>query len=532
MLILDTGMDTTLWQQAYAINASSEAILKIHHLLQAQEELIYKQKIDAEKISNLEIEVARLKEQLKLSNHHLFGKKSEKNLGEEQGKQITVSSHVRKIGRKVNGRNIDTSNLRRFKIYHELSQEQLKCTCCHHTLERIGQDVAEQLEVIPMQLYVAEHIRYKYSCKVCRTIIMASKPMSPIPKAMAGSSLLAEVIANKYQYHLPLYRQSKILSSYNANIPDNTLGNWVMQSGEGLKPIYQAMWQAIISVKYIQADETHMKILHPEKKGYLWGYYTTLLGKGFVVFEIAATRSGSVARDRLSAFKGLLQTDGYAGYTKLKNSADIVGLSCLSHFRRKFDEILKSSKNHQGVAAEFIARVKPVYALESRMRDLKVNFHTRKRMRIKYALPILKQLRKWLKQQKIPPNSKLADAVGYFLERYHYFIAYTHHGMAEIDTNLLENQNRHIACGRKNCMFVGSKDSGEISALWYSIVATALLNGLNPRIYIQFLLTKVHALRKGEISAMALLPHTIDRQLLQNFADEQVTVAKQVLNSS
>ena len=305
-----------------------------------------------------------------------------------------------------------------------------------------------------------------------------------------------------------------------------------MQSGEGLKPIGAAMWKVLLSMRYLQADETKVKILQPEKTGYLWGYYTPLLGKGFVVFEIATTRRGSVAEERLKDFKGLLQTDGYAAYLKLKKRYGITGLSCLSHARRKFDEVFKSSKNTQGIAAEFIARVKPLYALESRMRDLEVSFHTRKRLRLKYALPVLKELRAWLKQQKVPPNSKLADAIRYFLEQYRYLIIYTHHGMAEINTNLLENQNRLVACGRKNWMFVGNKDSGEISALWYSIVATALLNGLNPRLYIHFLLTKVHELRKGLIDPMTLLPHIIDHQILLDFANEQVALARQVLDST
>jgi transposase len=79
-----------------------------------------------------------------------------------------------------------------------------------------GEGVSEQLEVLSMRLYVIEHIRAKYACANCNTIKMAPKPKSPIPKALAGGSLLTEIILNKYQYHLPLYRQSKILESYNA----------------------------------------------------------------------------------------------------------------------------------------------------------------------------------------------------------------------------------------------------------------------------------------------------------------------------
>jgi transposase len=174
---------------------------------------------------------------------------------------------------------------------------------------------------------------------------MAPKPMAPIPKSLAGGSLITEIIVNKYQYHLPLYRQSKMLASYNVLIPDNTLGNLVMLSGEGLMPIYEACWKTITSSDYLQADETPVKILKPDKKGYLWTYYAPLVEKGLVVYELALSREGKVAQQRLANFKGLLQTDGYSGYNELRDREDITGFSCMSHGHRKFDAVLKITKN-------------------------------------------------------------------------------------------------------------------------------------------------------------------------------------------
>ncbi|MBY0415067.1 MAG: IS66 family transposase [Bdellovibrionales bacterium] len=536
-------------QTAYLIATGELAAAKqeINRLQQEVYNLQRKQQESALEMASLKEEVARLMEQLLLLKKQKFGKSSEINPGEtiilpgednfisDHDKSILVSSYSRQKPSKSRGRNIDLSTLPRYIIYHDLDDEHKNCICCNKPLVKIGQDVSEQLEVLPMRIYVIEHVRYKFACRDTQTIYMAPKPPAPIPKSLAGGSLLTEVIINKYQYHIPLYRQSKIFASYNVVIPDNTIGNWVMQSGrELIIKLAEAMWQAVLSVKYLQVDETPIKLLKPNKKGYLWAYFAPHIGQGLVVFELSETRSGSVAETRLANFTGLLQTDGYAGYNSLRKRKGITGFGCLTHCRRKFNDVLKITNNSKGVAAEVIARLKPLYALEKKMRDLKLNFHTRKRLRQKQAWPILKAMRPWLKQQlaKTPPKSKLGQAIEYMLNQWSYVTGYLRHGAAEIDTNWVENEIRPIALGKKNWLFMEGEKSGEVNAFWYSIVLSALLNEINPRVYIHFLLMKMHDLRLGKVDPMTLLPHTIDKNQLQEFADKQIAFGKQVLDSS
>jgi transposase len=487
------------------------------------------------KIEALGSEITRLKEQLALMQHQRFGKKTEVSVGEPLVDVLqTVAGYTRKKGHKSVGRTIDTSLLPRHKIIHDLAETDKQCACCHQALSCIGQDVSEQLEVLPMQLYVAEHIRYKYACSHCQSIQMAPKPKAPIPKGLAGGSLITEIVLNKYQYHLPLYRQSQILASYQAKIPDNTLGQWVSQSGAGLLPVYEALWDACLKAGYLQVDETPVKVLKPEKKGYLWAYYAPHCAKGLVFFELSLTRSGAVAEKRLADFKGRLQTDGYGGYTKLRERSDITGFGCLTHARRKFDEVLKISKNPDGIAAEVIKRLKPVYALEARMKALGLSFHTRKRLRQKQAWPLLKALKSWLTQNRhrVPGNSKLSIAVQYLFNQWPYLIRYCRHGSVEIDTNGVENRIRPEALGRKNWLFIGNEDSGLIHALWYSLIYSALLNGLNPRVYVHYLLSKIHDLRSKKVEPSTLVPHVINLEALTAFANEQIAIGNRFFNSS
>jgi transposase len=520
-------------QAAYLSIELNKAKQEIHFLQAERQQAVLK-------ITSLEEEIARLKEQLHLAQQRHFGKK--RDVGEPlpcadvtEGPYQTVASYQRqKKKRKTCGRVMDLSQLPQHVIEHDLSDAEKVCHGCHQSLHLIEKErTAGQLEILPQRFYCAVHVRYKYGCHTCQTIHMAPKPPSPIPKALAGASVLVEVLVNKYHYHLPLYRQSKMMASLGVLIPDNTLSNWVTQSGLGLSVLSSALWEAILSSRYLQVDETPVKILSPDKKGYVWSYFAPLAGQGLIVFELSLTRSGNVADKRLASFNGLLQTDGYNGYQGLRQREGIEGVGCLTHAKRKFSDVVKITQNKEGIAAEAIRRLKPLYELEEKMREMTYPFHTRKRLRQKIAWPILKAFRTWLKKTvpHVPPKSQLANAIHYTLNQWPYLIKYVRHGMAEIDTNWVEDEIRAIALGRKNWLFMGHEESGKIHALFYSLVLSAVLNRINPRLYLHYLMTKVHDLRRGLIDPFSLLPHTIDKAALNTLADSLLAEAKKILNT-
>ena len=138
------------------------------------------------------------------------------------------------------------------------------------------------------------------------------------------------------------------------------------------------------------------------KQGYVWAYFAPNAGKGLIVFEFSLTREASVANQRLKLFEGLLQTDGYQGYNALRKRDGIVGFGCLTHARRKFSEVIKISSDKKGIAAEMIERLKPLYALEQRMKDAKVAHRTRKKLRQKIAEPILKDIKQQSGEFSLP----------------------------------------------------------------------------------------------------------------------------------
>lgn len=506
------------------------------HLVQDENQTL-KVEVDElkDKVGSLEDEITRLKEQLELAKHKQFGKKSETlppTEDEANLPDITIRSHTRK--RKTKGCLVDLSRLPRRKVVHDLPLAQKNCGCCHNPLTPIGTDISEHLEVVPQKLYVEEHIRYKYACRTCDTITMAPKEPLPIPKALAGGSLLTEVIISKYLHHVPLYRMSKILESFNITIPDNTLANWVKGVGEGLSKIGDALWKAFLQTPYMQADETPVKILNPNKKGYLWTYYTPYKGKGLVLFEFSLTRGSAVVEERLKDYTGLLQTDGYPGYNSLRVRDDIEGLGCLSHARRKFDEAYKASKKKDANAKLALEKLKPLYELEAAMRESHYPQKVRKALRQKIAKPILLNFFKWLKTLKktVLKKSALGEAIVYAFNQKQFIIKYLRHGHADIDTNRVEGLIRDIAIGRRNWLFMGNKDTGAIHALLYSLIMSARLNKLNPRLYLHYIIMQIHNIRTHKVDAYSLLPHTIDHALLTQFAQNELLKAKDIIDVS
>jgi len=279
--------------------------------------------------------LAWYEEQIKLAKQRQFGKKTETSeslqlplfdTGEEESeidsqKGTETITYTRR--KKTTGRKIDKSKLPRERCVHDLSDSEKRCSCGNQ-LECIGEDVSEQLEYIPAQIKVIEHIRPKYTCRKCETIKSASKPETPIAKSMATASLLTEVIISKYEHHLPLYRRSKMFLQEGIDIPDNTLGNWVMQSGVILAPLGEALWKELNHVKVLQADETPVKVLDIDKKGYMWGYHSCDPKDRFVIFEYNESRSAKVVDNRLAKYKGILQTDGYQGYNGIRAKKEVI----------------------------------------------------------------------------------------------------------------------------------------------------------------------------------------------------------------
>jgi transposase len=372
-------------------------------------------------------------------------------------------------------------------------------------MSRIGEDVAETLEVIPSKFYVRRRIRGKWVCRCCEQLSMAPIPPAPIDKAIAGPSLLAQVIVAKYADHMPLHRQEGIYARMGVGIARSTMAGWIGQLEVLLEPLGERLRTSVISESALQADETPVPVLAPgtgrTATGYLWAYRTLPSASlQAVAFDFAMSRSKEHPTRVLAGFAGTLQVDGYAGYGEVLGREDVIEAGCWAHARRKFVEVWEST--HSPVAQQAIARIAKLYELERTLHDASIE--ERQRQRQARAGPLLDSLHEWLQAMhaKASPRSALAKAMLYTLNRWKALLRYVDDGRLPPDTNAVENAIRGIAVGRRNWLFAGSESGGRRAALMYSLIETAKLNGVEPLAYLCDILQRLPTARARDLDVL------------------------------
>ena len=348
-------------------------------------------------------------------------------------------------------------------------------------LVKIGEEITEQLECEPGKLYVKRYRRAKYAKPKGEGIITGELPSFIVPRGIAGASLLALIIIQKYVDHLPLYRQIEMFKRMGIEIPSSTMSDWLAMCIKELVPLYEALKAKLVSANYLMADETPIKVLDRDKKGnihlgYYWVYRDP--GSGLVLFDYRPGRGREGPEDILKNFEGFLQADGYAVYENF-DTKKIALIHCMAHARRKFDEAL--CDDHER-ANYVLLEMQKLYHVEKSCRELNYSHQQRYDLRQEKSLPVLKNLHQWFKEnmQVGNPKSPIRTAIHYSLQRWEKLMIYASDGRLEIDNNLVENSIRPVALGKKNYLFAGSHEAAKRAAMIYSLLGTCKLKGVEP----------------------------------------------------
>ena len=396
------------------------------------------------------------------------------------------------------------AHLPRTDIHHE--PDDITCACgCQRV--RIGEDISEKLDYMPGVFTVERHIRGKWACKACETLIQAPVPPHVIDKGIPTIGLLAQVLVAKYGDHLPLYRQERIFERAGLAIPQSTLGEWVGVCGVRLQPLVDALREVLLQHDVLHADETPVQMLVPGKgktqRAYVWAYATTQFADvRAVVYEFADSRAGEHARKFLGNWRGKLVCDDHSGY-KAGFELGITEIACVAHARRKFFELHASNKSQ--IAEQALKYYGELYAVERDVAELTPD--RRREVRQARARPIADALHEWMLAQRklVSEGSAIAKALDYSLRRWDAFTRYLDDGHVPIDNNWLENQIRPWAISRSNWLFAGSLRAGQRAAAIMSLIRSAQLNGHDPYVYLKDVLNRLPTHRADDIAA--LLPH-------------------------
>ena len=394
--------------------------------------------------------------------------------------------------------------LPRIEIHHEPDNTTCRCGC---QLRRMGEDVSEKLDYAPGLFSVERHIRGKWVCTECETLIQAPVPAQVIDKGIPTAGLLAHVLVSKFADHLPLYRQTPIFGRAGLAIPSSTLGAWVGVCGVRLQPLINALREEILQQDVLQADETPVPMLSPGKKkthrAYLWAYAPPRFADlQAVVYDFTESRAGEHARNFLGEWRGSLVCDDFSGY-KASFQQGITEIGCMAHARRKLFDL--HVNNQSQIAEHGLKFFTALYEIERDLADLKPD--QRREIRQIRAKRVADALYVWMVDQRrlVPEGSAIAKALDYSLKRWDALVRYLEDGHLPIDNNWCENQIRPWATGRKNWLFAGSLRAGQRAAAIMSLIQSAKLNGHDPYAYLKDVLTRLPTHKASDIGA--LLPH-------------------------
>ena len=504
------------------VNALQELLLKFDELLGQADQ-----------------RVEHLTHQVEMLKHRLYGPSSEKRhdapgqqllfdlpAAPTQPEALEHAAVVPKGERKPqgHGRRKLPPELRRERIEYHPAEAQAPCPCCGKALQKIGEEVSEQIELIPATLFVLQHARIKYACPKCQDkVLIGAVPSKILDKGLAGPGLLADLIVKKLYYHLPLYRQELLTANLGFELARSTQCQWLGACAERLEPLQLLAKQEALRSHVIHTDDTPVRVQAPgtgkTREGRFWVYVGDEAHPQ-VVFDYTPNRKRDGPQKFLKDFKGVLQADAYGGYDGIYANGTVIEAGCWAHARRKFDEAETTAPQP---AAELLALVGQLYAIEdlarpalkeaktkpepARSAALAAVYAQRLELRQRLSLPVLERIHAWLEQQKQEalPKGPLGQALHYTLAQWAALNCFVSDGTIEIDNNIGENALRPLAVGRKNWLFLGNDEGGRRMAILYSLTESCKRHDIDPWAYLKDVLVRIETQPPGTLAE--LLPH-------------------------
>ena len=333
--------------------------------------------------------------------------------------------------------------------------------------EKIGEEITEQLEMVPAKFYVNRQVRPTYKFKNTDKIITAELPPTLFPKFMAGGSVIAHILTAKYADHLPLYRIVKQFSRSNLFLNESTIVGWISHASNYLEILYNRLLEKIPLTKFIHGDETPIPVLEKGNSKTHQGYmFVYVLDKKSVIFDYRRGRGKGGPLEILKSYFGILLTDGYSGYNEIVRKNNLIHIGCMAHIRRK----LKDAYNMGFHEVEpGILLIKKLYLIEETIKNSSMD--ERLRVRQEQSKPIYEELFIWAneKRKEFIPSRPERKAIQYFLNEHDKMKMYLEHPEADIDNNYVERTIRPLTIGRKNYLFAGSEQGAKRMAIIYSL---------------------------------------------------------------
>ncbi len=386
-------------------------------------------------------------------------------------------------------------HLERREVVVPVPPEERTCPCCGQERTPMGEEVSQRLELEPARFFIHVERRPKLACSRCKEGI-ASAPASetPLPGALPGPGLLAQVLVGKFRDGLPLYRQQAIFDKrHGVKLPASTLADWLAAACDTLPPLVKLLKQRTLQDFLVQTDDTGLRVLDKDdprgsKRGHLWPY----VGQGGNVFvEYTPDWSGKAPQHLLAQRRGYIQVDGYAGYNALFGpTSPRTEVGCWMHARRGFERAFKAGEPRAGL---ILSHIQQLYAVEREATERQMTPQQRGELRLEKSVGPYSALFEALEQMQpqVAPKSPLGKAITYASLRYVQLGRFLEDGRLPLDNGEVERLNRIIAISRNNYLFVGSDAAGHRAAHAYSLVLICYRLEIDPWAYFRDVLPKL-----------------------------------------
>lgn len=463
--------------------------------------------------------IDQLQHQLDWFKKQLFGEKSERRLVENPAQiPLTLDGKTPGVPREAEEEK-DTITYQRGKAKKRRDED-----CVNDHGLRFGPDVpmetielpvpdvdastGEAFEVIEWETTYrlaqrpSSYIVVCYKRPIVKNIVTGliahtDSPGSIFERSVADVSFLAGMLVEKFQFHLPLYRQHQRLEAAGIKLSRATLTNLVRRSIALLEPIYDAQLANILASRVLAMDETPIKAGKSKaRKGRMHtGYYWPVFGEeNEIAFVYAEGRAHSQVKKIIGEdFKGTIVSDGYAAYAQYAAARDAVtNAQCWSHSRRKFIE----AENDEPEKVDYVlALIKLLYAHEATIRDWELQDEAKLKHRLKHSKSVVDTIFIWVDEEiqrpDLLPKSPFAKALGYLHKRQAELRVFLGDPDVPLDTNHVERSIRKIAMSRNAWLFCWTELGATQVGIIQSLISSCILHQINPYDYLVDVLQRV-----------------------------------------
>jgi transposase len=356
--------------------------------------------------------------------------------------------------------------------------------------ERIGEDLTEVVEHRPASLVVLAIHKGKFiersappaaASDTAIQIHQAQTPELPIPGGLAGPALLADTLVKRWEDHLPLHRLERIYGREKLELPRSTVCNWHHDLWRLARPLLAAMWLDALQSPYLCADATGV-LVQEEKKCRRGHFFVVAAPERHVLFGYSPEHN-SVAVDKLlKDYKGYLVADAHTVYDHLYRSGNVIECGCWAHTRRYFFKSLETDPERAKYAIELIGKL---FELERQFATGPPEQRLAERQR--NSASIVDAFFAWCEGEstRVLDETPISKALQYARNQQVPLRRFLENGKIPIHNNLSERELRREAVGRKNWLFLGSDQGGEVNATFVSLIASCRHHGIDPAPYLR-----------------------------------------------